>query len=421
MKDNEALELLFSSALGGEPPPVRLELDPAYRFPPHRWPDPRRPTASANDGRPTDPAVLAEIEQLVAEFATRYRAANGEAPPWGPGYSEEQIAAAEERIGARLPEDLRAFYRLIHDDGHETGVAGRYHPVPLEQVVEWHGQVDEDTFNGQNWLFAANPVVFGMHPPDRVRRSSGNDRWVPFATDNAMNFGVVDLDPAPGGQYGQIFAYGRDATRYVAPSITHLMRAVRTGPAGPGGGEPPGHELRADRSLPEVVAAERDPGRVQHVLITGIPEVDLRDLAGLPALRSIEVSAHPAKAGHADLARPAGAPVEFLDVTAASFDPGRLAGAPDLAYLTLAGNEKPVRIDGLSAVPGLLRLRLSGAAVADVAAIATFPALRALTLNGAQWTALLASGWDPRGLAGAELAGPRTEAEEVAFERALGH
>jgi hypothetical protein len=55
-----------------------------------------------------------------------------------------------------------------------------------------------------------------------------------------------------------------------------------------------------------------------------------------------------------------------------------------------------------------------------VAAIASFPALRMLTLSGPQWTELLESGWDPRGLAAAELAGSRTEAEEVAFHRALG-
>jgi cell wall assembly regulator SMI1 len=393
--------------------------DDSYRFPQHRWPDPQRPAVRPNDGRPTDPAVLAEIGALVDEFGARHRAANGEWPRWDAGYSEEQIAAAETRIGLRLPEDLRAFYRLIHDDGYETGVTGRFGPAPLEQVVEWHAEVDEHTFNGDTSVFADEPLVFDLAPAGRVRRTSGNDRWVPFATDHAMNFGVVDLDPAPGGAYGQIFAYGRDSPEYLAPSLADLMRAALTGADLE---EPPDPEWRVsvgDRSLPELVAELPAAGDVQNAYFVNVAELSLGDLAGLPALRSVGVGAYPAKPGHVDLTPPAGAPVELVDVTAASFEPGRLAGAPHLAYLTLAGNREPVRIADLAKVPGLLRLNLAGAAVADVPAIAAFPALRVLILDGDQWEALLASGWDPRGLAAAEIAGRRTEAQTAAFHRTM--
>ncbi|BCY08391.1 hypothetical protein L3i22_034790 [Actinoplanes sp. L3-i22] len=121
-----------------------------------------------------------------------------------------------------------------------------------------------------------------------------------------------------------------------------------------------------------------------------------------------------------DLTLPTGVPVELVDVTAAGFEPGRLAGAPELAYLSLAGNTEPVRIAGLAAVPGLLRLDVSGAAVADLPAIAAFPALRVLSLNGAQWQTLLDSGWSPRGLAAARLTGPRTAAQVAIFQKATG-
>jgi hypothetical protein len=137
--DRQLLELAMQSLAGGRSAPIRVELDPFYRYPQHRRPDPQRPVMSDNDGRPTDPVVLAEIERLVGAFATRYRAERGEAPRWEAGYGEADIAAAEAQLG-------------------------------------------------------------------RVRRMSGNDRWVPFATDSAMNFGVVDLGPAPGGRYGQIYA-----------------------------------------------------------------------------------------------------------------------------------------------------------------------------------------------------------------------
>jgi Leucine-rich repeat (LRR) protein len=173
------------------------------------------------------------------------------------------------------------------------------------------------------------------------------------------------------------------------------------------------------RSLPDLVAAEGDPGRVQRVQLMGVTDVNLRDLAGLPALRSIRVAARPATGEHVGLALPAGAPVELLDVAAGRFEPGQLAGAPDLKFLTLSGNREPVRIAELAAVPGLLRLDLSGADVADLPAISALPALRVLTLNGDQWDSLLRSGWDPRGLAAAELAGSRTDAQEDAFRRAF--
>ena len=106
----------MSSIAGGRAIPIRIEFDPHYRYPQHRWPEPQRPLMVENHGRATDPKVLADVERLVTAFAARYQAERGEAPRWQAGYGEAEIAAVETKLGVRLPEELRAFYRLIRDD-----------------------------------------------------------------------------------------------------------------------------------------------------------------------------------------------------------------------------------------------------------------------------------------------------------------
>jgi len=62
---------------------------------------------------------------------------------------------------------------------------------------------------------------------------------------------------------------------------------------------------------------------------------------------------------------------------------------------------------------------LAEAAVADVSAIATFPALRVLSLNSHQWDELLRTGWTPGRLAAAELGGRASLAEAAAWLTAI--
>jgi hypothetical protein len=62
-----------------------------------------------------------------------------------------------------------------------------------------------------------------------------------------------------------------------------------------------------------------------------------------------------------------------------------------------------------------VRLDLAEAAVADVGAVAAFPALRVLSLNTQQWAELLRTGWTPSRLAAAELGGAASVAEAAAW------
>jgi hypothetical protein len=98
---------------GDLPSPPRVVFDDGYRYPNHPKPGMRKPAAGVNDGRPTDPAVLAEVHALVTEFVEQHTRLRGEPPQFTPGYSDAEILAVEERLGVRLPEDLRALDRTI--------------------------------------------------------------------------------------------------------------------------------------------------------------------------------------------------------------------------------------------------------------------------------------------------------------------
>ncbi|MDI1462186.1 SMI1/KNR4 family protein [Catellatospora sp. KI3] len=421
--------------------PPRVVLDRAYRFPNHPLPGMARTEAAVTDGRPTDPAIVAEVRVLVDEFIREHTRLHGSAPVLGSGYTEAEILAAEARLGARLPEDLRALYRTVHDDSLESGLLAGYSLASLEKVVEWH-RPDDSFEYGPNagfsglldaGLFAYDPVVFETYPHGRVRRLSRNDRWVMFAPDYGMNYAAVDLDPAPGGAYGQVLKFGRDVhgpAQYIAPSVRHLVHAalaaMRTAQ--------PGEEWTADRrprpdhqwsvdlgaaDLAAEVAAHHQPEAVQAVHLRQVDRVRLTDLAGFPNLRSIRMLDVRQVAEHVDLSIAAGQPVEQVHITARSFDPRLLASAPTVRYLTLGGNSDPVSVAALAELPELVRLDLADADVADIASVAGFPALRVLILDDRQWNELLATGRVPQQLTGAGLGGHTSVAQAAAWLTAV--
>jgi hypothetical protein len=253
---------------------------------------------------------------------------------------------------------------------------------------------------------------------------------VTFAPDYGGNWGVLDLDPAGSGTFGQVLKFGRGVWGpivYVAPSVRHLMRSVVVSMRG---AAPDDEEWNAgewgtpeyqwsidigDGSLPTEVAAVSDPSTIQHVHLRQVDRVHLADLARFPRLRSIRMIDVRRKTGYVNLSIPPGLPVEHVDIVAERFEPYRLAATPTIAYVTLAGNSEPVRVGGLAQLPNLVRLDLAAAAVADITSIAAFPALRVLSLNARQWDELLGTGWTPDRLAAAEIGGRASVAEAAAW------
>ncbi|MDG4800195.1 SMI1/KNR4 family protein [Micromonospora sp. WMMD980] len=176
----------YAVSCSGELPslPTRVVLDDSYRYPNHPRAGRRRPAAASNDGRPTDPGVLAEVRGLVAEFREHHLRLRGEPPRFEPGYREAEILAVEEQLGVRLPEDVRALYRTIHDDGFESGLLGRFSPAPLDQLLAWYQRGEPGSYGWNDDVFAADP-------------------WSSRPTHTDMSAGrLADPDPrrdAPGG------------------------------------------------------------------------------------------------------------------------------------------------------------------------------------------------------------------------------
>ncbi|QUQ62928.1 SMI1/KNR4 family protein [Kutzneria sp. CA-103260] len=293
---------------------------------------------------PTDPGVLAGV---------------------GDGHSEAEILATEQELGARLPEALRALYRVGHPG------LGDYRLGSLDELVEWHAG-DDFTFGG--WDHEDGPTASGtvpeLRPYGHVKRLCRNDWWLPFAVSEDWEFLAVDLDPAPAGQPGQVLRFDENTeiAGYVADSVERLL-SPWTSPDEP---EP---KRIANGTLDLTPAPD-----LQLLRTNAVAEVDMAALTVFPMLRELTVTG-------ADRVLAADLPsLEALDLNAREFDPTPLAGTTALWSLSLRGLEHPVDARVIATISSLIRLDLSGVEVTNIEALADLPALRMLTLDKDRWT-----------------------------------
>ncbi|MBB5802052.1 cell wall assembly regulator SMI1 [Saccharothrix ecbatanensis] len=403
------------------PAPATLDtvvLDPDYRHPNHPLQGMPRPAAARPTGEPTDPEVLRHVGALVTRFTDHYRRQTGRAPEFGTPSTEAELAAAEDEMGLRLPEDVRALYRVIGDDMRESRLLGPFNLLPLPRVVSTYLVSDYpgDTLGAWGWteeLFALSRVVLESDPPGAVRDVSRNDWWVVIAEDFAGNACAVDLDPGPAGRSGQLIVHGADyfgPVGHIAESLTARLEAVVSKldagdvewdgrprmslPDGPA--EHGATVLIEDRDLADLLAEIPHRDTVQELFLAEGRTLDLRALTATPRVRALFVNG----ADSVDLRLPES--VQCLDLNVREADLSVLRGHPKLWDLTVKG--LPVTISDLAGLPSLSYLDLSEADVDDVGALADLD-VRALTLNPDQWLRLQAAGRLPKRLAGARRTG----------------
>jgi cell wall assembly regulator SMI1 len=169
-----------------------------------------------------------------------------------PPASAQQIARLEKKTGIKLPDDLRALY-LIADGQQRTYVATKPTDPPnasslpfpvannayvgclfgdhtflstLQAEKEWEewrlvysnsSRAERDELDNRIQVRTGDPVC----------KHNANVRWLPFA-EHGGNAYAVDMDPAPGGQLGQIIAIDvyRNSRRVLAPSLSEFLAAA---------------------------------------------------------------------------------------------------------------------------------------------------------------------------------------------------
>ncbi|WP_433580383.1 SMI1/KNR4 family protein [Nocardia brasiliensis] len=406
----------------------RLVFDPDYRYPGHQ-----QPIAAADavpDDRPTDSAVLATVRELVREYIEAYTAAHSRAPELAAGMAEGGIAAAEARIGRRLPEDLRALYRLIGYDHDDRGVLGISRLSPLSDVAASHlsdnptvmGLSADGRSVGDDSLFSGDRVVSEGWPHSMIQRVSRSAGWVFIGTSD-RNAHAVDLDPGPAGRRGQLIEVGlgyESATRWAESVTEALQKSIESQRAPENFGSlydtaQPTHTRRLHDPA-ETIEDLPDKFAVQKLELRLRDSFDAAEFAALPMLRRLRIDG----IRTLNLAVPQDIPLESLCVSAPHIDLEPLSGHPVLWDVHLAGAQHPVRIAPLAALKNLQRLDISEIDIADPEIIAELADLRVLVANPQQWRRLRELDAVPANLAAAELAGDASFAEEAAWAGTFG-
>lgn len=391
------------------PPTYEFVLDERYR------PDDRiaPPVAGRESG---DPSV---IPGLVAEYAELFESIMGYAPRFNPPASEDELAAVEQKLGADLPEDVKALYRVTGGDAERDGVFG----TAVLHTLDFVAEARED-FIAMDRGLRADPgdwatAMLYQGPEGAVRRVRWSKGWLPIASYGTGRYFAIDLDPGPNGRRGQVIQvngdHSDDPIRYVAPSVAEYLATVlgllREGAyvAHPDKEyfyrtHAPEEYPRTDmvmslegQDLRSALAATEDVESLQRLTLRHAGHVELAPLAELPLLRGLRV----VDSDSVDFRGLHGCPLEEIEVKTAETDLAPLAGHPSLRALKVSGGA----VVAVAPAPGLSIVDLSNAVVPDLAGVLGLPALKVLTLHVDQWQEVRDRFATPAGLVAATITG----------------
>lgn len=136
-----------------------------------------------------------------------------------PGASESDFGELERMIKATLPADVKSSY-AIHDGqvGHSSGIIDGEELLCLGRIMqEW--SVWEELWKDGEFKDSTSAPAAG------IKDDWWNPLWIPITYDGAGNHYCIDLDPAEGGNVGQIIRMWHDeeSRELIASSFTEFM------------------------------------------------------------------------------------------------------------------------------------------------------------------------------------------------------
>jgi cell wall assembly regulator SMI1 len=134
-----------------------------------------------------------------------------------PGASKAEINTTETQIELLLPEDFKTSV-LIHN-----GQDGRFRLVEPWELIPIDGIASET--ERMNTIFN-NPDDPEIETRGAVKPILWSRSWIPFAADGAGNLLCLDLDPAEGGETGQVILWASDppCVEVIAPSYRAWLK-----------------------------------------------------------------------------------------------------------------------------------------------------------------------------------------------------
>ncbi|MEU2266607.1 SMI1/KNR4 family protein [Streptomyces olindensis] len=258
------------------------------------------------------------------------------------GATEEEIAAAEARLGVTLPDELKALYRVTRarwqDWSGDYAAQERVSKAVGCELFPLDGLYIADARSRPcPWQFAAKDAVVTA-PDAAVQGLVGSPGWIAFGDNGGGDRLALDLTPGPGGHAGQVIMIDHE-------------RSI-------------GAALRAD-SLTDMVVNHRDDWRSDD------------DWNRPPVVA--QVSTH---------------------------SPGDMVAAarPELEVLRIGGRKgEPVGLSPVAGLPRLRTLTASPGTLADPLEIAGLTGLEYLSLGPEEWRVLLNAGAVPRSLSAAAI------------------
>jgi cell wall assembly regulator SMI1 len=120
--------------------------------------------------------------------------------------SEEEILELEQLIGHKLPDDVRQLYKIANGqkDLSVPLFVGGYELLTLNRIAQTWQMLNDVYKKGPGWEQSV--------PQGVVKNRWWHPKWIPFAYMVSGDHLCIDLDPAPGGQAGQVIEFIHDDT-----------------------------------------------------------------------------------------------------------------------------------------------------------------------------------------------------------------